>query len=79
MRAAFFACSFDTTALTKDNINFVDTGAGSVLPFDMPFVEFDPSLKAHLNPKSDQSFKATTTALGTESYRAVLHYQLMQE
>ena len=71
--------NFDTQSITKDNMNLIDYNDGSKQEFDLPFREFDNSLKANLDFKSDSCIKALMTDLGVEELRAVLHYQLMQQ
>lgn len=70
---------FETSAISKGNVNFVDTNDGSKLTFDLAFREFDSTLKACLDFKSDSCVKGLMTDLGLEELRAVVHYQLMQK
>jgi len=55
-------------------MNLIDYNDGSKQEFDLPFREFDNSLKANLDFKSDSCIKALMTDLGVEELRAVLHY-----
>jgi hypothetical protein len=45
-------------------MNLVDYNDGSKLDFDMPFREFDNTLKANLDFKSESCIKALSTDLG---------------
>jgi hypothetical protein len=58
----------------KENMNMIDFNDGSKLEFDLPFREFDSTLKSSLDFKSDSCIKALMTNLGVEELRAVLHY-----
>ena len=62
-----------------DSMNLVDLNDGSKLTFDLPFREFDGTLRANLDFKSESCIKALFTNLGVEELRAVLHYQIMQQ
>lgn len=66
--------NFDTQSITKDNMNLIDYNDGSKLDFDLAFREFDMSLKANLDFKSESCIKALMTDLGVEELRAILHY-----
>jgi hypothetical protein len=44
------------------------------LDIDLPFSEFDPTLKASLDFQSDSCIKALMTNLGVEELRAVVRY-----
>lgn len=46
---------------------------------ELAFMEFDPSLCANLDFKSESCIKALFLDLGVEELRAVLHYQIMQQ
>ncbi len=59
-------------------MNLVDYNDGSRLDFDFPFREFDMSLKANLDFRSESCIKALMIDLGVEDLRAILHYQMMQ-
>jgi hypothetical protein len=65
---------FETTQIMKDSMNMVDYNDGSKIEFDLPFREFDNTLKAALDFKSESCLKALMTDLGVEELRAVLHY-----
>ena len=70
--------SFDVNRnILKDNANFVDYNDGSKLDIDLAFVEFDNTLKANLDFRSQDCIKALMTNLGIEELRAVTRYQLM--
>lgn len=69
---------FETQAIARDNMNLVDLNDGSKLPIDLPCQEFDSSLKASLDLRSETCVKALMTDLGLEEIRAVVHYQVMQ-
>jgi len=69
--------NFDTQSITKDNMNLIDYNDGSKLDFDLAFREFDMSLKANLDFKSESCIKALMTDLGVEELRAILHYYIM--
>ena len=66
--------NFETQALLKDNMNMVDVNDGSKVDFDLAFREFDYTLRACLDFKSDSCVKALMTDMGLEELRAVLHY-----
>jgi len=53
----------------------VDLNDGINMKFDprMPFMEFNPQLRANLDFKSESCIKALFTDLGVEELRAVLH------
>lgn len=70
---------FDTSSITKENANFVDFNDGSKLEIDLAFTEFDTTLKASLDFRSESCIKALMTNLGVEELRAVLRYQLTQK
>jgi hypothetical protein len=52
----------------------VDYNDGSKIKFDLPVREFDHTLKANLDFKSESCVKALMLNLGVEELRAVLHY-----
>jgi hypothetical protein len=60
-------------------MNLVDFNDGSLLDLDLPFKEFDNTLRASLDFRSESCMKALFTSLGVEELRAVLHYQMMQQ
>jgi hypothetical protein len=73
------AIPFDTQSITKDSlINLVDYNDGSKLQHDLAVFEFDATLGACLDFRSESCLKALMTDLGVEELRAVVHYQLMQ-
>lgn len=55
-------------------MNMIDYNDGSKLNIDLPFREFDHTLKASLDFSSESCIKALMTDLGVEELRAVLHY-----
>jgi hypothetical protein len=55
-------------------MNLIDVNDGTKLDIDLPFREFDATLKASLDFKSESCIKALMTDLGVEELRAVLHY-----
>jgi hypothetical protein len=59
----------------KESTNLIDLNDGSDLHFDvdMPFMEFDRSLTANLDFKSDSCIKALLLDLGVSELRAILH------
>jgi len=59
----------------KEATNLIDLNDGSDLHFDidMPFMEFDRTLTANLNFKSDSCIKALLLDLGVSELRAILH------
>ena len=60
-------------------MNMVDNNDGTKLNLKLAVVqEFDPTLKANLDFKSESCIKALMTNLGVEELRAVVLYQLMQ-
>lgn len=59
-------------------MNLIDFNDGSTLDHDLPFREFDNSLRSILNFCSESCIKALMTELGLEELRAILHYQTMQ-
>jgi len=59
-------------------MNLVDLNDGSNLELDLAAREFDGTLKACLDFRSESCIKALMTDLGVEELRAVVHYQLMQ-
>lgn len=52
----------------------VDLNDGCLHDFDLPFIEFDRTLRANLDFSSENCIKALGTNLGVEELRAVLHY-----
>jgi hypothetical protein len=52
----------------------VDFNDGSKLDVDLAFQEFDASLKASLDFRSESCIKALMTDLGVEELRAILRY-----
>lgn len=46
---------------------------------DLAFVEFDNTLKANLDFRSQYCIKALMTNLGVEELRAVTRYQMLQK
>ncbi len=64
-----------------DNQNIVDQNDGMNLNFDnaMPFMEYDRTLAANLDFKSDSCIKALFTDLGTEEIRAITHLQIAHQ
>jgi len=70
--------NFDVSKVVTDSMNLVDLNDGSCLDLDLPFREFDNTLKANLDFRSESCIKALMTDLGVEELRAVLHYQMMQ-
>ena len=55
-------------------MNLIDQNDGSLLDIDLPFREFDLTLRASLDFKSESCIKALFTELGVEELRAILHY-----
>jgi hypothetical protein len=70
--------NFDTSKIMGDSMNLIDYNDGSTLDHDLPFREFDNSLRSILNFGSESCIKALMTELGLEELRAILHYQTMQ-
>jgi hypothetical protein len=70
---------FETQAISKDNMNFVDKNDGSKLELGLAALEFDASIGANFDFKSESCVKALMMSLGVEELRAVVHYQLMQK
>ena len=70
--------NFDVSTIAKDNFNLIDNNDGSKIEWDLPFREFDYSLRSILDFRSESSLKALFTDLGLEELRAVLHYQVLQ-
>jgi hypothetical protein len=70
---------FETQSIAKGNMNLVDLNDGSNLELDLAAREFDGTLKACLDLRSESCIKALMTDLGVEELRAVVHYQLMQK
>jgi hypothetical protein len=66
--------NFDTSKIMTDSMNLIDYNDGSILDLDLPFREFDNTLKASLNFSSESCIKALMTELGVEELRAILHY-----
>ena len=60
-------------------MNLVDLNDGSRLPLGLAASEFDATLGASLDFRSESCVKALMTDLGVEELRAVLHYELMQK
>ena len=60
-------------------MNLVDFNDGSKLQLDLATREFDATLGACLDFRSESCVKALMTDLGVEELRAVVHYQLMQK
>lgn len=71
--------NFDISKILTDSMNIVDFNEGSLLDLDLPFKEFDNTLRASLDFGNESCIKALLTNLGVEELRAVLHYQLMQQ
>ena len=67
--------AFDTAMISGENVNFVDKNDGSLIDVDLTFQEFDPSLKAQLDFRSESCVKALMTEIGVEELRAVFRYQ----
>lgn len=70
--------NFDTSKVQSDSMNLIDFNDGSLLDFDLPFREFDNTLRSSLDFRSESCIKALMTELGVEELRAILHYQVMQ-
>lgn len=70
---------FETQSIAKGNMNLVDLNDGSNLELDLAAREFDGTLKACLDFRSESCIKALMTDLGVEELRAVVHYQMMQK
>jgi hypothetical protein len=66
--------NFDVSKVMGDSLNLIDINDGSAIDFDMPFREFDNTLKATLDFRSESCIKALMTDLGVEELRAILHY-----
>ena len=66
--------NFDIQTITKDNLNLVEYNDGTKIDFDLPFREFDSTMRANLDFKSESCIKALMTNLGVEELRAILHY-----
>jgi hypothetical protein len=76
------AIAFETATISKDGLNLVDLNDGSKLSpeqMDIAVMEFDATLGASLDFRSESCLKALMTDLGVEELRAVVHYQLMQK
>lgn len=71
--------AFDTAMISGENANLVDKNDGTIVDVDLAFQEFDPSLKAPLDFRSESCIKALMTELGVEELRAIYRYQLMQK
>ena len=61
--------------------NIIDMNDGRKLEdkVDIDFMEFDSTLCANLDFKSESCIKALFLDLGVEELRAILHYQVMQQ
>jgi len=70
---------FETQTISKDSMNLVDHNDGSKLELDLAALEFDATVTACLDFRSESCVKALMTDLGLEELRAVVHYQLMQK
>lgn len=59
----------------SEHMNYIDLNDGSGLNFsnNFPFMEFDQTLQANLDFKSESCIKALFTDLGVEELRAILH------
>ena len=70
--------SFATNQVNGENMNLIDINDGINLTFStaMPFMEFDRSLAANLDFKSESCIKVLFTDLGVEELRAILHLQI---
>jgi hypothetical protein len=70
--------SFNTNQVNLDCMNIVDLNDGTNLVFSpaLPFMEYDKSLSANLDFKSDSCIKVLFTELGVEEMRAILHLQI---
>ena len=55
-------------------MNLVDLNDGSKLNLDIAVLEFDSTLGACLDFRSESCVKALMTDLGLEELRAVVHY-----
>jgi hypothetical protein len=73
------AILFETQTISKDSLNLVDLNDGSKLELGLAALEFDATLGACLDFRSESCIKALMTDLGLEELRAVVHYQLMQK
>ena len=71
--------AFDTSSISGENANLVDFNDGTKLDVDLAFKEFDASLKAQLDFRSEHCIKALMTDLGVEELRAIVRYQLLQK
>ena len=71
--------NFDISKVLNDCMNLVDVNDGSLIEFDLPFREFDNTLRASLDIRRESCIKALMTDLGVEELRAILHYQMMQQ
>ena len=66
--------NFDVSKVLTDCMNLIDFNDGSKLDFELPYREFDYTLRSGLDFNSDSCIKALMTDLGVEELRAVLHY-----
>lgn len=66
--------NFDVSKVMGDSLNLIDINDGSAVDFDLPFREFDNTLKATIDFRSESCIKALMTDLGVEEIRAILHY-----
>ena len=66
--------AFDTSSISGENSNLVDANDGTKMEVDLAFMEFDSSLRAQLDFRSESCIKALTTNLGVEELRAVMRY-----
>jgi hypothetical protein len=68
-------------SVAKDMTNIIDMNDGRKLEdkVDIDFMEFDSTLCANLDFKSESCIKALFLDLGVEELRAILHYQVMQQ
>jgi hypothetical protein len=64
-----------------DFMNYVDLNDGSSLKFsqNLPFMDYDQSLCANLDFKSESCIQALLTDLGVEELRAILHLQMAHQ
>ena len=68
---------FETQSISKESMNLVDLNDGSRLALGLAAGEFDATLGASMDFRSESCVKALMTDLGVEELRAVLHYELM--
>ena len=68
---------FQTSAIEKGNVNFVNDGPATETEVDLAINEFDSSLRSTIDFSEAECIKALMLPLGLEELRIVVQYEMV--